>query len=248
METKQLELSNRLFYVSAALIGVVIIALIIGAAVSVKSLSGNEPRYITITGEGTAYAIPDIATVSFGITKEGSDIPTLTSKTNSEMNEMIQAIKDAGVDAKDIKTIQYSLNPKYDYQRDTGARTLSGYEMTQSVTVKIRDFNKIGAVYTAASNANVIGSIYFSVDNDEQVKQQAREEAINKAKEKAKNIASISGLRLGKLVDVSEGYNYYSAYEKAVGMGGSDGSAPAPTIEPGQQEVNITVTLTYKVK
>lgn len=252
METKQFELSNRLFVIAAILIGVLTLTYLTSVIVDFKNLPGNEPRYITVTGEGKAFIVPDIAVVSFGITKEGTDIPLLVTKTNEEMNAIIKGIKDLGVNEKDIRTTQYSLNPRYEYPEKTGERIFKGYEMDQTINVKIRDFKKIGDIYNIATSngANVVGDLYFSVDNPEKVQQEARTKAIEQAKTKANSITNASGLRLSRLINVNDGYYpYYSAtYEKAVGMGGSEvNSAPAPDIQPGQQEVDMTVTLTYRV-
>lgn len=250
-ETKQLELSNRLYLAIAVLIGAIIIFCLTAAVFKFQSIPGNEPRYITVSGQGKVYVVPDIAVVSFGITKEGIDVSSLSSKTNEQMNKIIADIKDLGVDEKDIQTTQYSLTPRYNYVRESGERILVGYEMTQSISVKIRDFAKIGSIFSVAtsSEANIVNSLYFTVDDPEKSKQEAREKAVEQAKEKAVNIAKATGLSLGKLTDVSEGYSTYdSTYNKSVGMGGAADAMIAPDIQPGQQEVNMTMTLTYRIR
>lgn len=123
--------------------------------------------------------------------------------------------------------------------------------MSQTIEVKIRDFSKIGDIISkaTASGSNVVGSLQFAIDNPEKYKEQARAEAIAKAKENAKNLAKESGIRLGKIVNVYENYYPYYSSAKAMGIGGAvEDSVSVPTIEPCQQEVSLTINLTYQVK
>jgi len=251
METKQLELSNRLFYVVAVLVGVIVLSLLVSICIGWKNLPGNEAQYLTVNGAGKAFVTPDIAIVSFGITNSGADTATLITRTTTTMNNVISAVKGKGVEEKDIQTTQYNLAPRYEYQQDTGKRVFAGYDMVQTIEVKIRDFAKIGEIFNSATDngANAVGDLYFSVDNPEAANKIARDQAVANAKLKAIDMANSSGIKLGKLVNVSEGY-YYSpvARKESFGMGGSDTVAPAPQIQAGQQEVDITMTLTYRIR
>jgi hypothetical protein len=131
--------------------------------------------------------------------------------------------------------------------------TLKGYKLAQDIQVKIRDFTKIGDVLsqTTAKGANTVGNLQFTIDDPEKFKEEARAKAIAQAKSNAKNLASESGVNLGKLVNVYENYTYPMAYStnamKAMG-GGAEDSVTAPTIQPGQQEIDVTINLTYQVK
>jgi uncharacterized protein YggE len=131
--------------------------------------------------------------------------------------------------------------------------TLTGYKLEQDVQVKIRDFTKIGDVLsqTTTVGANVVGDLQFTIDNPEQFKEQARAKAIAQAKTNAQNLAKESGIGLGKIINVYENYNYPMAYSvnAKAGMGGGVAeSAPAPVIQPGQQEIDVTINLTYQVR
>lgn len=257
-ETKKVDLSNRLYIIVAVLIGVIVLTYLVSVIVSIKNLPGNEPRYITVNGEGKAFVVPDIALMELSVVNEGDDIAVIVKKNTERTNAVIDAIKKLGIEEKDIKTTQYNLVPRYEWIQDTGERISKGYTMTQSIRVKVRDFIKIGEIINQTTvlgsqqNVNFIGGLQFTLEDPEQARQQAREKAIAQAKTKAENIAKSSGLKLGKLVNVNDGYYpYYSTYEKATGLGGGDVSnAPsvAPDIQPGQQEVDMTVTLTYRVK
>ena len=117
---------------------------------------------------------------------------------------------------------------------------------------KIRDFTKIGDVLSQSTTAgaNLVGDLQFTIDNPEQFKEQARALAIKQAKTNANNLAKESGIDLGKIINVYEGYNSVQPvmYDSAKAMGGGvSASAPTPTIQPGQQEIDVTINLTYKI-
>jgi len=127
-----------------------------------------------------------------------------------------------------------------------------GYSITQSVLVKIRDFDKLGVVLGGVvdNGANSVSQFNFTIDDPTSVQDEARAEAIEKAQKKAKAIAKAGGFRLGKLLSIEEGGYYpqptYAYESKAYGVGG--GSDAAPSIEPGSEEVIVNVTLRYEIK
>jgi hypothetical protein len=156
------------------------------------------------------------------------------------------------VEEKDIKTSNYSLSPIYDWTEDDG-RVLQGYQVYQSVDLKIRDLASIGDIIseTTQKGANQVGSINFTIDDEYELKNKAREMAIEKAKEKAEIIANQTGMKLGDIKNVSE-HSYtpvYNNYSNAkLEMSDSVGGASAPSIEAGQNEVKVEVVVTYEVE
>jgi uncharacterized protein len=133
--------------------------------------------------------------------------------------------------------------------------SIVGYTVTQTVDVKIRDFAKIGDIMSGVvgNGANQVGSLAFTLDDPTSAQDKARAQAIEKAKVKAEGVAVAGGFRLGRLLNISENGNYPYAYKSlssdsaAYGMGGAE-RTPTPTIEPGSQETDVTVTLTYEIK
>ena len=215
----------------------------------------NQRMYqIQFSAEGSVFAKPDIAQVTLGIKTERRNTAVEAVKENTEqMNKVIEAIKGEGVEEKDIKTTSYNLNPSYDYDKETGRSNIKGYEVNQQVTVKIRDLDSIGLIIEATTKvgANQVGNISFTIDDMSEIKKLAREEAVKKAKEKAEEMAELTGIKLGKLVNVYENENAYPpvyrnyalSMDEAVGMGGG-----APEIQVGENEVVLQVTLVYEVK
>ncbi|OGZ86218.1 MAG: hypothetical protein A2439_00065 [Candidatus Staskawiczbacteria bacterium RIFOXYC2_FULL_37_17] len=250
---KQFDLSNRFFMVIAVLVLAVLVYFAGQLFYQQKMLDQQNNYQITVSGEGKVYAKPDIALVNLGVTTQGSTTEEVISKNTEKMNAVIKAVKDMGVEDKDIQTTTYSLSPLYNYTEAAG-RIFQGYTLDQNIQVKIRDFEKVGEILQKATEAgsNLTGNLQFTIDDPEQFKQEARAKAIEKAKANAQNLAETSGIKLGKLINVYENYNYPVAYDSfaKLGMGGgiSETSAPAPVIQPGQQEIQITINLTYQVK
>ena len=263
------------------MVGVLIAALVIfllGQLVfQSQQLDQQNQNQITVSGEGKVYAKPDVAIVSLGVTTTGATVSDVTTSNTDKMNSVIASVKNLKIDEKDIQTTNYNLTPVYQnytipapmpmmYPASGGTissgvsstiirsgTTLIGYKLEQDVQVKIRDFTKIGDALSQSTTAgaNVVGDLQFTIDNPEQFKEQARAEAIKQAKGNAQNLAKESGVNLGKLINVYEGYNNISPvmYDSAKAMGaGLSNSAPTPTIQPGQQEIDVTINLTYKVQ
>jgi uncharacterized protein YggE len=165
------------------------------------------------------------------------------------MNAVISAVKKAGVEDKDIQTTMYNLQPVYDYTRE--GSVFKGYSLDQQVSVKIRNLDKINDVMDGATSggATTVGSLSFTVDDMEKVKSEARIKAIEQAKQKAQDLTKQSGLRLGKLINVSEGY--FGSPTPMYGLGSAnaimDKVSVAPSIQTGQSEVTVSVSLTYQI-
>lgn len=250
-EIKKFELSNRLFIVSVVLLIGFFLFWISQIYFEFKNLPENYPREITVSSQGRAFAIPDIALIKLGVTTEGIKIQDIVKENSEKMNNILKEIKDLGIEEKDIQTTNYSLTPRYEWTRE-GKRIFQGYTLSQEIRVKIRDFEKIGQVLEKATQigANLVGDLQFSIDDPEKVTEIARKEAIEKAKEKASQIASQSGLKLLKLINIYEEYSSQPVpYLKAMpeGLGGGE-IAVAPEIQPGEEEVTVRISLVYKVR
>lgn len=224
-----------------------------------KSIEPSSFRSFSVTGEGKAVAIPDVAEFTFSVlTEGGKNLGELQKENTQKANRAIGVLKGSGVADKDIKTAQYSVEPRYQYfncspgllsgGKPCPPPEIVGYTIRQTVGVKLRDFEKIGTLLTEVvqSGANSVSQLSFNLDDLTAVQNQARSEAIQKAKEKAKAIAKAGGFRLGRLLSIEEGGGapifYKSFGGETLGLG-----VPAPSIEPGSQEVTVTVTLRYEI-
>jgi len=214
----------------------------------------RSPFLIFVSADAKVAMTPNIAMVSFGVqTGRQSTAKAAMDTVKRKMTTVLEAVKKAGVEDKDITTESFWLSPAYDYVE--GTQVPRGYEANQSLRVKIRDLDTIGDVLAGATTAgaNQAGGISFSVDNPDEIRAQARTKAIEKAKAKAKVLADNLGMRLVKLTSFSEDgavpFPPYAMMEKAnFGIGGGGAvSAPLP-IPVGEQEITSSVTLTYELR
>ncbi|MFA6228073.1 MAG: SIMPL domain-containing protein [Patescibacteria group bacterium] len=248
-------------YVKHIIFGILALVLIVYVGVLTRNAwrtydyIGKSPdmiNQITVTGTAKVSVTPDVAVLYLGIINEGATVNLAQKGMTEKMNAIVDSLKkEFKIDAKDIKTENYSVNPKYDWT--DGRQRIIGYMANQSVTVKVRDFDKTGDILAKATElgANTVSGPTFSIDDPEKAKAEAREKAIAQAKEKAKVLADQVGIKLGRIVNFYEGGNEMP--NVAYGMGGAMDSAlsvkaVAPTIEPGTQDVQLTVSISYEIK
>lgn len=224
------------------------------------SLSGvlrnqvSQARTISVSAEGKVKAVPDIAMVSFSVVSEGKDPKVLQEENTRKMNAAIAFVKAQGIPEKDIQTQQYSLNPNYRWIPEMNKQQWDGYTLTQSVTVKIRDFAKVSSVLAGLPGlgVNQLSGPNFQVEDPEKYLNDAREEAFMKARAKVDAMARQNGVHIRRVVTFSEGGGSYPImYDMAMkaevgGMGGAP-LPPQPTIQPGEQDVTVQVSVTYEI-
>lgn len=252
----------RLIALILGILGSVLIAMyIIEQFYAVTELVMNKKpsNTMSVEAQGKIPAIPDLAVVNLGVFTQGDTAEKAQSANTEKINQVIEFFKKQGIAKEDITTSNYNLYPTQDYKE--GKTIITGYSISQNITVKIKNIDKenqelIGKIISGAttSGVNQINGISYSFDDPDNLRQQAREQAIVKAKEKASELAKASGLKLGKVINVFEsgGYNptpMYSAEGMGgmVGMGGDMKSA-SPDIQPGQQDITASMTVTFEVK
>jgi len=223
-----------------------------------QSVQPGTYRSFSVTGEGRAITVPDVAQFTFSVISQGGKDVAKTQQDNTKkVNDVIAFLKENNVDAKDIKTQGYNVDPQYQYYECRAGAcpppTITGYNVTQTVLVKIRDFEKIGDMLSGVvqKGANSVSQLSFVTDDPTKIKSLAREEAIKKAKSKAQEIADAAGFKVGKLIAIDEGGYYpqpvlYNSKAAEYGIGG--GGDIAPSIEPGSEEMLINITLRYEIK
>ncbi len=250
----QIKQHRIVFSILAILVGIVLIIYVIFGIVTL-SKGGPERRAdgiyrtISFSGEGKVYTKPDIALVTLSVVTESKTVADVQKKNTEKMNKVIAFLKSFGIEERDIKTTNYNLYPRYNYEY-TRIPQIIGYEITQSLEVKVRDLDRVGEILEGSVNAGVnqISSLYFKVDKDEAFKLEAKALAIKDAKEKAEETAKQLGVRLGKLVGYSENSNYYPPYPVYYREGaGGGGQSAAPEIQTGENEILVNVTLTYEI-
>lgn len=242
---------QKMFYV---LLGIILVYSIVFLAVGIQNelkkfeFIGRAPLErdtIIIDGQGKVIGTPDIAVVNVGMVTESTSVVSAQDANTKKMNTLIDELKKMGIDSKDLQTIDYNIWPKYEYKE--GRSDIVGYTVNQSVQVKVRDTSKISLVLAAAgqAGANQVSGVSFSIDDPDQLKEQARIEALEDAKLKAINVAQALGVKLGNAINFSESTYYPSARTYyAEGMGGA---GEAPQVESGSLEITSNVTVTYEI-
>ncbi len=240
---------------NGAMVVAIFLGLVLSASVIRTSNAVIPSRTITISAEGKAQVAPDLATLTFAVVSQGVTAEEVQKANTEKINKAVEYLKAQGVDVKDIQTANYNLYPRYRYDKDTSESSISGYELNQTVTVKIRDLAKAGTIVggLSAAGVNQISSFAYSVEDPDAPRNEARQEAFNKAFAKAKAMADQIGVRIARVVTFSEfagGYEppyFYDRYAvMAEGKGGE--AAPAPSLEPGQEEIVVNVSVTYEIQ
>ena len=207
---------------------------------------------ITVSDTGITYTKPDLAIVNFSVKNEAKTVDKALEENTEQMNLIIGAMKEQEIKDKDLKTTSFNIYPRYEYYKKTqiypqGERVLVGYEVIQSLQVKIRDMEKIGKIIeeATAAGANQVGNLQLTIDKQDEFKKQAREQAIKKAKVKAEELALQLGVSLVRITNFSESSVYPRFYglADAPGLGGGE----APQIEIGENKIEVTVLITYEI-
>ena len=208
-------------------------------------------RTIAVSAEGTTTVTPDLAEGSFSVVSRGKNPTALADTNNDKMSAVIQFLKSEGLEDKDIATTAYNLSPDYKYDESTQRNYITGYTLTQTVSVKMRDFKKVAEIVGGLTplGVNQIGGINFTVEEPEKFLAIARAQALEKAEAKAAEMAAQNGLRLGEILNIGE----YQAvpvpyYESVRNYAVAAPAVTPPTIEPGTQKISDQVSITYELK
>ncbi len=257
------EIHKYSFIVLAIILSIFLITLIISTVVGVQNKI-KEGKYIgqeinvrntiTVSDTGVIYAKPDLAIINFSVKTESEIVMEAMNDNAKRMNEIISSMTEAEIRREDLQTTSVNIYPRYEYYKETevppypsGERVLVGYEVTQGLQVKIRDIKKIGIVINRAidSGANQVGNLQFTIDKQDEFKQRARRQAIEKAKTKAEELASQLDVNLVRITNFTESSFIPRFYglEQATGIGGGE----TPQIEVGENKIEVTVFITYEI-
>lgn len=239
--------------VKAILILVVIVAVIVTVSSVVKWGESLTPaRTVTVTADAQTQVAPDLATVSFSVVTVGADPVKIEADNASQMNSAIAFIKQEGIGSNDITTTDYSLYPNYSYDYKRGKTAIVSYTITETETLKVRDFTKIAPILGGLTNlgVNQVGQVSFSVEDPSKYMSGIRSEAFAKAQAKAEQMATANGVKLGEIVSLAETTNnpqplpqiYNSMARSAAG------GSVTPTIQPGTQQLTDQVSITYAIQ
>jgi uncharacterized protein len=226
-------------------LGLGLIVGVLSACDSHSGRVGDNPRQVTVVGSGQVQGVPDTLTADVGIQFIAPDVTAAMNQTNDRQQAVINALTGAGVDRKDISTTDVSLQPQY----DSSSGAITGYRAGNSIRVKIHPTDSashvLAVIVGTGGDATRINSVSYSIADDSQLVKDARARAFQDAKDRAQQYAQLAGLKLGKVISISEA---------------SGGALPAPPplrggampsnipLEPGQQTVSFSVTAVWQLQ
>jgi len=214
--------------------------------------NGNAPEHtISVTGTGRVVISPDVADLRVGVSVTKPTVRIARETAAEAMTQVVAALKKLGIADADIQTTILSLQPIYDYSTNSNPPKLTGYQLSNSVSVTVRNLDKVGdAIDNAlAAGATSFDGVTFRVDDPAKAEAQAREAAMAQAKSKAETLAKGGGVSLGAVASISETtapIPYPVMYAQAAGAAAPDKSVPTP-VEAGTNEVTVTVAVTYLI-
>jgi hypothetical protein len=207
-------------------------------------------RTLSVNGVGTVYLTPDIAYIYIGVHSEGPSASEVVTANKTQTTEVIDALKQAGVEAKDIRTTNFSIWPSQQYGPD-GKAIGTTYMVDNTVYVTVRELDGLGDLLDSAirAGANSINSIQFDVADKTQAVKEARAKAVEDAKKQARELADAAGIGLGEVQTISFYDNSPSPMFEGKGGGGAEAPAAVSVpIQPGQLTISVTVSMSYAIK
>lgn len=207
-----------------------------------RAETAAAPARITVTGEGRVDAVPDLATISLGVTTEARTAAEALSANNAAMAAVLDRLGAAGVAERDLQTTGLSVNPVWSgYERTGGRPEITGFQATNVLTVRVRALDRLGGILDAAvkDGANTLNGLSFGLAAPQPALDEARARAVADARRKAEIIAGAAGARLGRIESITEGGGH-SPHPQLRG----DSAMMAESVPVAQGEVSLTASVT----
>ncbi|MCX6755730.1 MAG: SIMPL domain-containing protein [Candidatus Nomurabacteria bacterium] len=252
-------INNKKYIIGA----VIVLAIIMVHACGGRGFMGRYGQNgvqntISVSADGDAYAVPDIANISFTLSKDAATSGAASKDLNAQTAKVLAFLKESKIADKDVKAEYGGVYPKYSNTVincfvapcPQPEPKITGYTASQSITVKIRDVDTANEIKTGLSKIEVgnISGPTFSIDDEDVLKDTARAAAIVKARAKAEVLAKELGVKLGKVTSFSENGGGYPMMYAAKAMDSSMGGAPAPVLPKGENKITTSVTITYEIR
>lgn len=212
--------------------------------------SAKDVRTLSVSGTGQANLAPDIAYIYVGVHTENPTAAAAVTENNTQTQAVIQAIKDFGIDEKDIRTTNFSIYPQDKFDPQTGTPTGDKtYVVDNTVYVTVRKLDQLGDLLdtVVGAGANTVNSVQFDVADKADALKQARADAVKDAEAQAKSLAEAAGLSLGDIQSIGF-FDSQPVFDGKGGGGAVAAEAAAVPIQPGQLTFTVTVNISYAIK
>jgi uncharacterized protein YggE len=245
---------QKIMLAGLVLLPLMFVAAVCGSETTRIENTGNEqPHGISVAGEGKITARPDVAMITLGVSTLRPTVAEARDAAATALDAMIASMRNNSIADEDIQTQSLNIYPEYRYGNN-GEQTLTGFRVSNTVIAKLRDVDRTGEVVDDAVNAGgneaTIQGIAFTIDNPEDLREEARAAAVADAKRRAETLASASGVSIGEPISITEGsvYSPPIPYAGAEFAGDRAQAAPETPIEPGELDVIINVTVTWAIE
>jgi len=218
-----------------------------GFVVSQPSQTG-----ISVSGHGRTVVVPDIAVLTLGVEVTALTVAAARSEAAAAMKAVRSSLDANAIGSDDIKTLSFNIRPQYPFRRDERSE-ITGYTVSNRVSVKLRDLDAASDVLDGAAEAGGdavrIHGISFTVDDPEQYEADARKAAVEDARKRAEELAALAGVTLGKVLSISEsGVSIPFAERSLGGVMLQSATAPRTPISPGETEISLSVSVVYEIE
>lgn len=241
--------------INLAFAGVLTAAALLASPAFAQSTPHAPQRTLSLTGQGEVKSAPDIAVISTGVVSEAKTAREALTLNNEAMASVLQTIEAAGVARKDIQTSSFSVQPKYKYAKRTSngdqePPRITGYTVSNSVTVIARELAKLGPVLDAvvSSGVNQMNGLSFSIAEPEPLRNEARKMAVAEARTRAELYAEAAGVSLGKIMSISETGGHRPPQPEFRRAALQSAAADAVPIAQGQQSIQMQVNIVWEIE
>lgn len=228
------------------ILNAILLSTALALPVTGDALADVPPPVISVTGEGTVQAVPDMATLSLGVTTQGATAAEALAENTAALQKVVDRLKAAGVAPRDLQTTNLSINPTWSSYDSSSSQTITGYTASNVLMVRIRALDGLGAVLDAAvgDGANTLNGLTFGLSEPRPAQDAARKAATTDARARAELLAEAAGVKLGRILSISEGASFADPapmYKAADAV-----AAPVP-VEAGEIGMNAAVTITFEL-
>jgi uncharacterized protein len=207
------------------------------------------PRTIALAGHGETRQAPDMAMITLGVVTSAATAREAVDGNNAAMTAILDTLVAAQIEARDIQTSNFTVNPRYDYNNNTQPPKVVGYDASNNVSVTVRNLADVGAVLdkVVSAGSNQINGIAFSVSKPEAAEDEARKLAVADAKRKAEVYAVASGVKLGAIMSITENIGYQPPPQPFAKSMRAEASADVP-VQGGEQVIAVDVNISWEIE
>lgn len=245
---------NLINYAALTLGSLALILVLTGGTKEISLIQENSvDRTISVSGTAEDFVAPDTARISFSMTRKNANLSQATDSVNRRVAEMVDSLGQYGVQEQDMKTTAYSVYPEYTYDSQSGERSFDGYRVNQSLELVIRALDQVGPVLSAVGEFKVdnVSGLSFYVEDDEQIRDDLRHQAIKDAQGKARALAKQLGVSLDTIVGFHEGgRGYYPQpmFRQEVSFADASFEVAEASVPAGQNSYRAEVELVFELK